>query len=405
MDGSSLVNPSAVSPGVDAMVFTTRKRDRLGIAGIGVVFLMWGLAHPFYLDPHQSPWFAGGLIALLGAVLLFLSEGVLARRRLILSEEGAEYKTLLGTRRLAASQIKGFRTVGDANNPKLVLIPAESATRKLTLPLSMDQNGTMREWATAHFPDLDAIELQSDLEAILADDAFGFTVEERQGLLKRQRLLFKVLSGVAFGVALWAWIFPRPYEVAIGAQLLVALVALACGALGRGLLTLWPTGKAHPTASIGLSMPGLTLLVRAVVDIDVDSWQAAILPIAAGSALWVFLIVLSFKDTRKSLTSMRVAAGLALLLGAGSALQWNVLADNGEPLLHETVVVDKRASLGQPTAYTLLLAPWKKGEKAPVEYSSKRKLYERAEVGQPVWVWTEPGALGIPWYHVSAPQE
>lgn len=405
MDGSSLVNPSDASPGVHARTFTTKSRDRLTMAGIGAVCLLGGIALPFYLVANQSPWLLGGIIGAMGAVFLFISEAVMARRRLVLSDNGAEYQTLLGTRRLAVSEIKGFRTGGDAQHPTLVLVPADKATKTFSVPLSLDQNGGMQAWAVSHFPDLDAIEMQTDLEAVLADDEFGFTVEERQAFLNRQQLLFKALTGVAIGVALWAWLFPRPYEVVMGAQVLVALFALACGALGRGLMSLWPTSKAHPTASIALCMPGLVLLGRAALDFDVDSWQAAIPPVAAGSALWCFLMVLSFKDTHKSLTSMGVAAALGLLLGAGSVLQWNVLADKGEPVILETFVVDKRESHGKSDTYTLVLAPWKEGEKAPVEYSSEKELYDVVEAGQPVWVWTEPGALRIPWYFVSTPQE
>lgn len=405
MDGSSLANHSAITSGPNARTFTTRPRDRFTMAGIGAVCLLGGIALPFYLDPHQSPWLLGAMIGAMGVVFLFISEAVMARRRLVLSDDAAEYQTLLGTRRMAVSEVKGFRTGGDAKHPTLVLIPTDKAAKKFSVPLSLDQDGRMRAWAVSHFPDLDAIELQSDLEAVLADDEFGFTVEERQAFLNRQQLLFKILSGAAFGVSLWAWFFPRPYEVVMGAQVLVALFALACGALGRGLMTCWPTSKAHPTASIGLFLPGLVLLGRAALDFDVDSWQAAIPAVAAGSALWVFLMVLSFKDTRKSLASMGVAAVLGLLLGAGSVLQWNVLADRGEPVILETFVVDKRESHGKSDTYTLVLAPWKEGEKAPVEYSSEKELYDVVEAGQPVWVWTEPGALRIPWYFVSTPQE
>lgn len=405
MDGqSSPVSLREPSP-ANARIFTAKARDRWGMTGIGAVCLLGAGAVPFFLEPNQSPLLMAGICVAMGLVFLFIGEFVLARRRLVLSHDGAEFRTLLGTRTLAASAIKGFRRGGGDKHPTLVLIPRESATKKLSLPLSLDHNGGMQAWAAAHFPDLDAIEMQTDLEAILADDEFGFTVEERQAFLNRQQLLFKILSGAAFGVALWAWMFPRPYEVVMAAQVVVALFALAGGALGRGLMTLWPTSKAHPTASIGLMMPGLILLGRGVLDFDVVSWQSAIPPIAAGSALWVFLMVMSFKDARKSLVSMGVAATLGLLLGAGSALQWNVLADKGESVILETLVVDKRESHGKHDTYTLVLAPWKEGEKAVVEYTSEKELYDAVEAGQPVWVWTEPGALRIPWYFVTTPQE
>lgn len=404
MDGqSSPVSPRESAP-ANARTFKPSAKDRWGMTAIGVLCLVGAGAVPFFLEAHQSPLLMAGMCVAMGVVFLFIGEFVLARRRLVLTDDGAELRTLMGTRTLASSAIKGFRRGGDTKHPTLELIPAETGAKKLSLPLTLEGSDAIVGWAASRFPDLDAIEMQTDLEAILADEEFGFTVEERQAFLDRQQLVFKVLTVAAAAVALWALFFPRPYEVAMIAQVVVLVAALAAGALGRGLLVLWGKGKAHPTAIVAVVLPGIVLLARAFMDFTIDAWTPALVPVAVATLGVAFLILLCFRETRESPTSMGGALLLAAFIGAGGVLQIDVLTDDAEALVQETTVLDMRVSNGKSKTYTLVLAPWKEGQ-TQVDYTTDEETYASFEPGMTAWLWTKPGALKIPWTFVTVPME
>lgn len=405
MDGQPFPVPPHESNPKNARTFTSKAMDRWGMTGIGVLFFLGAAAVPFFLENDRSPLSLAILCIAVGLMFLFLGEFVLKRRRLVLTDESAEFRTFLGTRGLDVSAIKGFRRGGGDDSPTLELVPSEPGVKTLSIPLTLKGKDEIVAWAAARFPDLDAIEMRTNLEAILANEEFGFTVEERQAFLNRQLFLFKILSGAGVAVSLWAMLFPRPYEVAMIALGLVLLASMGCGALGRGLMDLMGTDKSRPAAAIGIVLPGIVLTGRAMLDFNFDSWQAPLLPIAIATALVALLILVCFRETRETPSGIGAAFLVALLVGTGAVLQLNVLTDSGEATICESRVLDKRVSSGKSETYTLVLAPWKVHENAGVEYTSEKELYDAVDAGQTVWVWTKPGAFRIPWYFVTTPKE
>jgi len=404
MDGLSASSPTRASASDTPLVFVVKPASRIVMTGIGLCFLGLGIVLAFFVDGKESSLLTGALAAVPGLFFLAASELVMARQRVELTEGGIEYRTRFGVRRLDVSQIRGYRVGGDQKSPSLILEPHDRSLKKLKIPLSLKDGERIGAWAGSRFPDLDELEKQSDLERILANEEYGFTVEERQAFLARNARLTQWLFWIAMGLGAWTWLFPRPYEVVVGLQGLVVLAALAMGALGRGLVRMWGgKGSAHPAAGGVLFVPAVVLCVRAMLDFDLDSWAPAALPMAATGLVLLFLVLVCFREVKGSLSAVAGAACACAALGVGSVVIANGVFDHGEPRIVETIVVDKRITHGKTTTRTLILAPWE-GRSETVDYSVDKELFQSVGIREPVWVWIRSGALGIPWYFVTPPQ-
>lgn len=374
----------------------------LALAAVGVLFLR---------APQQEPLVvflsvAAGAIGLFGLVI---HEVFYARRRLTISETEVEYRTATGVRRLSLAGIKGFRS-GDARRPGLILEPKEAGQRALDLPLYLGKPGEIEAWARHRFPDLDAIDTKAneqqrraDLEQILADDAYGFTREERQGFYVRQQGVFKVLVGFS-AAGMFLGFIPRQMEWVIALQFLALVAALASGVLGRGFMTLWGlAGPAHPIVGVPIFLSGLGLACQSFFGFGIESWSPVVAPMGVLTLVWTALLLLCFRDARKPFVGIGATLVLALLLASGSVLQYNGLFDRGQPVVHKVAVLEKIEVRGKSKSWNVVLQPWGTRTK-PVKEDVEPDLLRAVEPGDTLWVLVRPGALNVPWYVVTLPQ-
>jgi hypothetical protein len=384
-------------------VYATPKSTLNNWRGVAALLVVLGIGALVWLKSNQSPVFISAMCGLFALLALVYTEVFLARRRLTITATEVEYRTATGVRRLSLSAIKGFRYGADRHNPSILLVPSEAGAKALNIPLELSKRGEIALWAEQHFPNLLTVETKADLERILADDAFGFTPEERRRFYDRQQLVFKILVGTSIAGMVWAFI-PRPYEWCIGTLFLTVLASMASGVLGRGLMTLWgQAGPAHPAAGIAIGISSSGLILRSFVDFEIESWATAATPICALTFAWAVLLLLCFRDARKPGWEMGSALILALLLGFSSTIQYNGLFPQDQSTIHETVVLDKNVVHGKSTTWKVYLEPWNTHTE-PVKEDVKRDLYEAVEPGDTLWVWVQPGALNIPWRFVTLPE-
>lgn len=107
------------------------------------------------------------------------------------------------------------------NSPAaLVLQLKPPDTRRIKLPIMWQTDGTWESWFS-EIPDLDAEAANSFQAAVCSNPQLGATPEERQQRLARARSIARLVIWANAGLAVWAILYPHPYELVI--FLLVAL--------------------------------------------------------------------------------------------------------------------------------------------------------------------------------------
>jgi len=369
-------------------------------------FFLAGLLAWFPGDADTMTVFVG-VLALAAAGALLGGYGFLSwkKERVELWSDRIAYQTTFGRRELSVERIKGFQILVVKSTRYLLLLPNDPKAKRIKISLSMKNASRLEEWARANTRDLDAEKYQRDLEEILANDEFGFTVEDRQAFLDRGTKVAKVINFASAGVMLWAFVMPTPYAWVMWCALLLPVPALAAGALFRGLVRLnGARSKAYPNVGIGIIGSALVLAGRGALDWNILSWNPIWTPVAVGTFLLLGLCLLAFREARSNPVDTALLFLFCMVFGFGSALTINGLLDHSTPKTYDARIVDKHYSGGRHPTYDLKLSAW--GPRTTTkDVEVDEDLYEAVSVGEPVVVCVMQGSLGIPWYAVVKPGE
>jgi hypothetical protein len=341
------------------------------------------------------------LLVVCGVFVIFGIYAILSalKSRFVLFADRVEDHGVFSTRELRRDQILGRRYL-ETTPRTLVLVPRDGA-RQLKIGLTLRTDDVFREW-TESLPDLDAQDFKASQEEIAGGPEGRSTREERmQGLAGGKKLAQK-LNIAAWVIAGWAWLYPRPYNLAITLLILMPWLAVTLMARSEGLFHIdQRRNDAHPSLGPMFIMPGLILAVRALNDMHALEWKPALgLSIVVGSLLWIAVVKVD-PDLRSRAVSLVILLFITLAYGYGAGMETNALLDRSAPSVYSAHVMHKHVSSGRHTTYDLLLEPW--GPQAQSEnISVSSSLYRSVTVGDTVCVSLKPGALNIAWFAVHA---
>jgi hypothetical protein len=322
------------------------------------------------------------------------------RSRLVLFADRVENHGVFSTRELRRDQILGRRFL-ETRRRTLVLVPRDG-DRKLKVEPTLRTDEAFREWMES-LSDLDARDLKASQEEIAGGPEGSATREDRLQSLAGGKKLAQKLNIAAWVIAGWAWLYPRPYNLAITLLILMPWLAVILMARSEGLFHIdQRRNDAHPSLGPMFIMPGLILAVRALNDMHALEWKPALgLSIVIGSVLWIFTAVKVDTDLRSRRVSLVILPFIMLAYGYGAGMEINALLDRSAPSVYSVHVMHKHISSGRHRTYDLLLEPW--GPEAQSEnISVSSSLYRSVTVGDRVCVALKPGALNIAWFAVHA---
>ena len=378
----------------------------LFLGTVGLLCGTGGIAGMLYFGTGHEMTSLRSQLALVVLSLLFLLLGAylitaVLTSRLILGPDFFEVKDFLSSKLLRRSDIAGYRILLTQYVSTLVFQPKAAEQKKLKIPLYFRTDGAFGQWFI-EIPNLDHAELgQSmvELEAVVARDSLGIDATEER-IVGAYRTV-KTLNWVTGIVTVWAWIYLKPYPLAMLAAGVLPLIVIVLLARSHGLYQIeGRRNDARPSLAVAFIFPGCALAYRAIQDLHFLEWKPLVLATLALAALLTIFLAQSDPHFHN-----RAAAAISIFfLGSmycyGAIAHFDVLADRSLPASYQTQVLAKRADNGRTTSYYLQVAPWGPRQDAE-EIEVSRALYGAISPGQPVSIGLYPGALHLPWYSVS----
>jgi len=364
-----------------------------GVAGVASTTGFYG--------KRESGWF---FLSLAGAFLGFAVYGFLAVMKscVEVAHDRIRYRTLFNVVELPFSLVRGFRVQATKNESVLHILPKEKTAKKIKITLILECKEELLKWMDQHFTNLDEQDIEEELDRILDDARLGTTEDERLMKLSRVKKWAIAVNGLGVIVALWGFFYPRPYPYAMGALLLVPLLALVSVHYSEGVLKLdGKKNSAYPNVGLAIFLPCVALTLRGFMDYSILCWSAFWLPFATGIVFFFCGVLVLVKDIRCE----RIQIGMALLFcgmyAYASVINLNGILDSSKPIRYEVHVLEKRISKGSKhTSYYLMLSPWG-SRKEHQEVDVGKRVYQKHEVGDSATVVVKSGKLNIPWYYVK----
>jgi len=370
---------------------------------VGLAFCGLGVALAYLLGGEaQSAGALAGVALLVVAVAAFGAWMLAAtlRPKVVLTEDAVEVHGLVRVRRLARADIAGRRLLSLQYGQKLLVLRAKDPrVRALKIPSSMRTDAVWDAWVQA-LPDLDAQDAQA-LEAEVASNAeLGQTPQERLARLGAAKKLANALNLTTYAVAAWGYFYPRPYGLAVVALGILPWIAIVMVAKSSGLCRIDSRrGDPRPTLAIPMIIPGLVLLMRAVLDVGVLDLVRALMFAAAAALLLTWAAFMSDGALRERLWSAALLLLPGCAYGYGAVVLGDCLLDSAPGENFRVAVLAQHVSHGRSTSYHLQLDHW--GPRSePDDVTVSRELYEQSPPGSTVCVHRGPGALGIAWFDV-----
>jgi hypothetical protein len=209
------------------------------------------------------------------------------------------------------------------------------------------------------------------------------------------------LDWLAGAVAAWGFFYPRPYALAMTANAVLPLAAIAMLVRSKGAYQIGgQRADPRPSLAIAFVLPAVVLAFRAVEDADFLAWTRLLAPaLALGVAVWL-AAVYSDGTLRRGITGAAMLVFCVVYIWGGLA-QADVLLDRSAPQIFQAMVLGERSSRSRGrTNYELWLAPWG-AQTSGSRVSVPRRIYDSVAAGNKVCVVLQGGALRVPWYRID----
>jgi hypothetical protein len=362
----------------------------------GIACFVFGAGADKPPSAHAVMYVVGAIMAGLGAVCI--AYGV--RFRIVLNEHFVEVHGLLKVSAMKRDEVAARRVLHVEGTTQIELIPKDPKRKPLQLPQIIRTDDAFFAWLQP-IPDQDAEDLQRATEAISANPAFGLTPQSRVEHAARFAQMARWLGSAIAVATIWAFVYPRPYELVIVVLLGLPVVALAFVVASKGAVGLDGAVR-EGRALVGpmLFGPSIVLLFRAWWDFDTLEWLEG-LGIAATLAAPITYAITRIDPGRKPASLLLIGSFFVIPYLYGGLIESNVLLDQSRPQRFAAPVQSKEHTTGKGASWDLTLGAW-----GPVtdanEVSVTKALYENVAVGDSVCVYLFEGRWTLSWYVVRA---
>jgi hypothetical protein len=320
---------------------------------------------------------------------------------IVLNSDRLEIQELWRRRRILRADIESQQVLHPPNSPQVLVLRLKAPDkRKIKLTAMWNTDETWKSWF-ASIPDLDAEAAKAFVAAIDANADLGSTPAERQQRLASARSVARYAIWANMGLFAWAYVYPRPYQWVILVLAVIPWAAIVIIARSPGLYTFnAPRGSGRPDLTILLISPGLLLMVRAILDIQILDWQRLFECALVLAAVLMVTILWAIPAARERLGTLALILIMTLPYGYGASALGNSLLDHSSALSYPTTVYRMFVTSGKNKTPTLRLGPW--GPRATSQDAAVSwDLYRSTRVGETVCAQLHTGALGIPWFRIA----
>lgn len=343
-------------------------------------------------DPYVWPVVCVGIVLSVTFGFVFVE---IHFHRIRLWPDAIEFRELgRGTTRLPRAEIVGIRVLPTGYfTTHLFVLTGERADFETVIPNRHDVQ--LHGWL-ASLPDLDAI-VRAHARAEVAG-AMAATRSNPSVVVDAAHRTSRAWSKVAMATAAWAFLFPRPYWLAVACASMLPFVAFVLLFRQRGLYSFELSDThARPTL-LGFLAPPIAVGLRAQLDLNfVDGY-----PIVVGASvvgLLVLAVTYRLDDALRASSGLFWSLPIAIAISAGPMAEANVLLDAAAPKTFRAEVVDYHSRSGAGARTEVLLGAW--GPYPEEQWATVGSgLYDELRIGDTLCVELRPGALGARWYRV-----
>lgn len=368
-----------------------------------IALFTWLLVMPFTgQQPAAGNHTAWILVPVSIAMIALTVIGVIDsyKAKLVINADRINSFGFLSERELMHNEIKGFRITD-----KYILIePGTKAKKTIKVSTYFGNKEQIIQWLASHYDDLDITNIVTSKEEILSNGHFGLTPEQREEKLQRASLVAKIINWCGGLVTLWCFFYPHPYQYAILAAVIIPPAAIAAIFYFGGIIKFEEKDGAYPTVFPALLIPGLALVIRAVMDYNIfDNTHAWLPSIIITVALTALLIISSRQENMKQRKTFIAALAMSIFLLAysyGTVITLNAVYDLSPAQVYKAAVIKKRISSGKSTTYYLAVTPWGP-EVAGDEVTVSKELYNTTSINDSVNIYFKKGRFSIPWFEVA----
>lgn len=373
---------------------------------IGALLLIVAPIVPQFHFGHQKnnwifPVLGTCLFALMSAAILSTLFGYIR-----LGDGSIEIRQLFTSKTFAFNEIKGYRIVkrnsGDTgvNATNYVIVPFDG--NPVTISINYLKDGhEVRNWLLNNYPDLDEVSKKESLHAILQDERYGTTEEERAARLKTAKVVNGVLVGVSIVLCILLVALRQYFTLVFPLVVASPFYLLLIMRFFNGLIQLHARNdQAAPSGLFSLLIVLIAPCLIAFANFDVYEYTNIPIYVIPAFVLALLLVVLGWQ-LLPPVGNKRIGIILSLVAGCiawayGSVIAVNCGYDTSVPEQHRAQVYDKRVSRGsKSTSYYLSVTPWLTG--AAEEISVGRSMYDDVALGDSITIYLQKGYLHMPW--------
>jgi hypothetical protein len=220
------------------------------------------------------------------------------------------------------------------------------------------------------------------------------------------------LEWISLILAVWFFIYPKPYEVLFTCLLIMPVIGLFLnGITGRpsiaSLIQISKDNKCDDKYDVAdfIDAPAWILTLRVLIDFEFESFYSMIIPgVIAAILILVFLyftqsiIINTTKD--KTWIVLSLVTNIVIYSFAGT-YGANCVYDKSTPKVYAAKVIDKRISKGRRhKTYYIKVEEWGH-HYDPENISVTQSQYNEININQYVNIDYKKGLLGIPWYYIE----
>jgi hypothetical protein len=321
--------------------------------------------------------------------------------RFVITVDSVYLVSMIYKRTLYFHQIRGWREV----EQEIHIVPNEDSLKKIRVTIYFKESAEIRYFLSEHFPNLDALESQSEEQEILENDSFGITHEARATRLQQARKVARYTEWIGWTITAWLFLYPHPYALSILSGILYPFLAIGVCFLYRGLIRGDGDKKtAYPSVATTFIVVSILPALRAMLDINTLNYSSGWVLMAMIAVMMFVLYQLptdGFSFQNKSKYAMFFLLPVfTFAYGFGSITLGNSLLDHSQPVAYRSQVTDKRIAKGKSTTYYVGLAKW--GDlRDDEEVSVTRAKWEATRVGDSLTVHQYPGFFKMPWIEVE----
>lgn len=324
-----------------------------------------------------------------------------AKSKFIIDNDKISTINTFSNKQLFFKEIKGYRILD-----QFVIIESNNKQKKkIKVSTYFEKVNEITEWLSENYQDLNTVEAKQEKEAILKNNEFGWTTEEREKKLNKAHKTAKILNwtGVLIGIAT-LFIAP-PYEDTIIAAVLFPIICLIILKKSNGLIRIDDKQKSvYPTIFLSILAPSSGLCLKAVIGYNIFDYSKTLVPSLLITLIYIVALTSNNDEFKyKNINDYLSRLCLSIFIfcySFGSVINLNCIYDKSEPEIFKTTILNKRISSNESTSYFLKLTPW--GEQKEIdEVSVSKDLYNRLKKNDQVKIYFMNGQFGIPWFQVS----